>query len=501
MIRPFARSLSLRLLAIFAVTGCVLIAVLAGLFASGLSLQWRRGIQPHLARYVAYLQADLGSPPDPARADAIAAAVPIEIVLYRDGELVHSTGTRPLRPQALRFHPVVPGTRGKVPPGRDARHGGGGDDVGHDGPPWRGERRHGPSATLRALATALDRPVAIARDRGGPVLRVDQGDWSIYYRLDRRGDLRNDRPTLLLAVVAVALVLAASGWWIRRELRPIGRIGAAVERMSDGDLGARAAIRGAGDLAALGGSIDAMAARLQAMLDAKRELLLAVSHELRSPLARARVALALMPESNARERLESDLVEMGGLIDDLLETERLRERHAVLLRRDVDVRSVVAEVLDVLSVRDGIVLDARLGAAPIVATVDAARLRLLTRNLVANATLHGRSADGLARVTVTLSETRERSESRDAFRLEVRDAGPGVDPERLDDIVEPFERLDASRSRVTGGVGLGLTLARLVAEAHGGSMKLANVAAGGFQVVVELPLRPPARTTRTVRPG
>jgi|GEM_PF-6130017 len=89
--RPFARSLSLRLLAIFVLTGAACLIVLVLLSTRGLSGQWQRSIQPHLQQYVAYVQQDLGNPPSLARADAIAGSVPVDIALYRDAALVHAT--------------------------------------------------------------------------------------------------------------------------------------------------------------------------------------------------------------------------------------------------------------------------------------------------------------------------------------------------------------------------------------------------------------------------
>ena len=488
------RSLSLRLLAIFVVTGAATLAVLVLLLREGLSAQWRRAIQPHLARYVEYALDELGDPPSLERARGIAAAVPVEIALYDGGRFVGATDDRPLPLDRLRFRRPGPPGRTRGPSSSDGHDG-------HDGP-GRGE------------------DVAVSGDRRGPILRVRRGDRDVYFRLDARSRARGYADEIGLAALATALVLLGSWLAIRHQLRPVARIGAAVERTRAGDLDARTDLSGDDDLATLGASVDAMAGRLGAMLDAKRELLLAVSHELRSPIARARVALELVgpaatsgaaagAAAAARERLRADLLEMQGLVDALLESERLAARHDVLSLAELDLAALVRDVADGFRDAPGTVLGTRLPDAPARLVGDEARLRVLVRNLVENATLHGRGADGVARVDVALGPAlgpaRGSAHGDDGegggngWALAVSDAGPGVPAERRDAVVEAFERLDASRSRRTGGVGLGLALARRIAEAHGGALTLGDAASGGLIVTVRLPADPSARAERNVR--
>ena len=445
------RSLSLRLLAIFVVTGAATLALLVLLLSGGLASQWRRAMQPHLKRYVEYALDDLGHPPSLERARELAAAVPVEIALYRGGEFVGSTDGRRLRLERLRFRAPGP--------------------------------RHG----HRAVETARGAGVAVSGDRHGPTLRVRRDDWDVYFQLDARSRARGYADELGLAAAAVALVLLLSWLAIRRQLRPVGRIGAAVERMRAGDLEARTGLDGDDDLATLGASVDAMAARLGAMLDAKRELLLAVSHELRSPIARARVALELLGDHPARERLRADLIEMQGLVDALLESERLSARHDVLSLSEVDLAALVRDVTRDVAERaadDAHEVRTLVPDVPVRLLADEARLRVLVRNLVGNALLHGRDASGRARVGVALEP------GATSCTLVVSDAGPGVPAERREAVTEAFERLDASRSRRTGGVGLGLALARRIAEAHGGTLRLGDARPHGLEATVVLPRSP-----------
>ncbi len=482
------RSLSLRLLGIFALTTVASLVVLVVFFTKGLGSQWRDTIEPHFVQYLSYIQQDLGNPPDPARARALSDRLPLGIVIYRGDTLLFSSDV-PVPPVRRLRYDRVPLTRmgrgsgAERPQGTVAinRSGGRRDGVlrferdGHtvyyrfgrrDGS--RGEARSGPRGAHDTAVGPADRSTSSTGDRGRPSGHRD-GDGE-----------------LLWALLALAAVMGAGYWLLRRLLSPIGRIRHGVARMTAGELGERIGLRGHDDLAVLGNSIDTLAERIEAMLGAKRQLLLALSHELRSPLARARLALQLLPESSRRDAIEEDLLEMQSLIGDIMESEQLQQPHTVLNRAPVDLVELVRNEADGHSEVD-VRIDA--GALPeaaadgrIVLEADAARLRILVRNLVANALSHGRAADGSASVGVTLRA------GLDEVRIEVSDTGPGIHPDHLARITDPLYRPDASRTRTTGGFGLGLTLARLIAEAHGGRLDIDSEPARGPGVRVRVVL-------------
>jgi signal transduction histidine kinase len=222
-----------------------------------------------------------------------------------------------------------------------------------------------------------------------------------------------------------------------------------------------------------------MATSLHGMLEAKRTLLLAISHELRSPLTRARVNAELVAEGSARDALLRDLTDMRDLITDLLESERLAGGHAALQREEVDVEGLVAELIDHQFPGAGIGLHVEgRGASALHWRLDAVRIRLLLRNLIGNALRHAPQAARPPEVDLRIDD--------EGLRLTVRDHGPGVPPERIGRLAEAFWRPDDARSREAGGVGLGLYLCRLVAQAHGGRIAFRNVEPG-LEVVVTLP--------------
>jgi signal transduction histidine kinase len=223
-----------------------------------------------------------------------------------------------------------------------------------------------------------------------------------------------------------------------------------------------------------------MADGLHHLLDAKRQLLLAISHELRSPLTRARLNAELVDASQARDALLHDLAEMRDLVTDLLESERLASGHIALHTEPTDLNAVVRELVATQFGAGRITL--ALAAELPTITLDATRIRLLLRNLIDNALRHGAGAAAPAIVMTALDG--------DALLLTVRDHGPGVDEAQLGRLAQAFYRPDSARQRATGGVGLGLYLCRLVAQAHGGSLRLCN-ADPGLQVEVRLPLLRP----------
>jgi signal transduction histidine kinase len=186
-------------------------------------------------------------------------------------------------------------------------------------------------------------------------------------------------------------------------------------------------------------------------------------------LTRARVNAELVGDGEHRDALLRDLSEMRDLITDLLESERLVSGHVALHTESVDLASLVREV--VAAQFAGATLTLQLDESIGAAQADAMRLKLLLRNLIDNALRH---SAGAARPPVV--SLRREADGRVA--LTVRDFGPGVSDEQLQRLAEPFYRTDSARTRTAGGVGLGLYLCRLVAQAHGGELRLRRAEPG-----------------------
>jgi len=299
------------------------------------------------------------------------------------------------------------------------------------------------------------------------------------------------RPRLVGYTLTALLLLTLLAYlYVRRLLRPLDDIRAGAERFGAGEFGQPIVVRHPhkpDELGQLATTINTMGQDIRHMLDAKRALLLAISHELRSPLTRARLNTELLPESAdvqpQREALQRDLQEMAHLITDLLESERLATRHAALQREPVDLQALAHDVLHELQARHPGT------AAPVChvqpglprLALDPARMRLLLRNLLDNALRH--SADAPRPPELHLQAD---TGAGQGLVLSVRDHGSGVPDDMLPHLAQPFFRPDSARTRSTGGVGLGLYLCRLVAQAHGGTFTVEN-AHPGLRVRVTLP--------------
>ncbi|MFT4725552.1 MAG: signal transduction histidine kinase [Granulosicoccus sp.] len=432
----FSSSLSLRLLSIFIVTAVLLFIILVAAFSSGLNGQWRRSIQPHLVQYVEYVQQDLGSPPIPDRANALSARLLVDIYIYEKNQFIYSTNGQTLEVDKLAFHSVT--------------------------------RRTTSSARKTNSERKLDAYISNHSNERKRILRIDQKGFSVYYDLQNLGTkqrhLSGFFSELLLALAGLVIVLAGSYMAIRHQLLPIRQIQKSVKRMSNAELEHRINRSGNSDLDVLSHSIDSMADRLQALLDAKRQLLMALSHELRSPVTRARITIELLGETIHKQRLLDDLQNMERIINDIMESERLQSNHTVLNKQAVDVHFILSDELNRLC--PDATLTGPINPSGCLIEADEARLRIVFRNLLLNATQHGTLNSEEPKIDVSLVAESE------FIEIVIRDHGLGIAPEQLKSVTDPFYRPDPSRSRDTGGFGMGLTLAKLITEAHAGTMKI-----------------------------
>jgi signal transduction histidine kinase len=298
-------------------------------------------------------------------------------------------------------------------------------------------------------------------------------------------------PGISLMILCIALVVSAfASWWLARHLSaPIRRIQAGARALAGENLDVRvsAGLEDRKDeLAVLARDFDAMADQLRTNRGAITRLLRDISHELRSPLARMRLAIGLARQPTADpsrqlDRMEREIERLDSLISQVLKLARLSGTDAPFEREAFDVDEMIEEV-----VRDANFEGAAKGC--MVRTLGAANssvngsrelLRSAIENVLRNAVRY--SPQG-SRVEVAV----ERGDS--GLTVSVRDQGPGVPESEVERIFEPFYRVAESRDRDTGGEGIGLAITSRVMRAHGGSASADNRAGGGFEVRLSLPL-------------
>lgn len=296
---------------------------------------------------------------------------------------------------------------------------------------------------------------------------------------------------LLIAVLCSGLVCYVLAHYLAA---PIVRLRAASQQLAAGDLSARAgtlSTRRNDEIGELVRDFDAMAERLQGLVNAQSHLLNDVSHELRSPLARLNVALGLArrrtgPDAQgALERIELEADRLNELIGRLLTLARLEGGEDGMPKSDIPLQDLVREVAqdaDFEAQSRNCRVSYVVGADCTVSG-NPALLHSAIENVVRNATRYTREG-----TTVEISlEKVERMNGAEAL-LRVLDSGPGVPEESLDKLFRPFYRLDDARNRQTGGVGLGLSITERTVRLHGGSVTAANRPEGGLVVEIRLPL-------------
>ncbi len=287
-----------------------------------------------------------------------------------------------------------------------------------------------------------------------------------------------DRPMIsdwqwrwILGFALSALLMLPLAWLFARRLSlPIRRFAASVDRIGRYADAPPVTVEGPVELRVAAEAINGMQARIAGYLRERTAMVAAIAHDLRTPLARIAFRIEGAPES-LREPVHADIQEMTAMIGVTLDYAKTVSRPGE--RSPVDVGGLLAQLVAQsremgreVSLADG---------APAAVTGDADALRRLFQNLVDNALKYG----GVAELEVR----REKG----WLSVEVADRGPGLPEEMLEKVFEPFVRNDPSRSRTTGGVGLGLTIARSIARDHGGTLQLANRPGGGLVATVRLP--------------
>lgn len=429
------RSLTTRLLLLFLLASILLVALLIATLAHGFGSQWKSTIKPHLEQYLDFVNEEIGYPPSEERAVELADRLPVNIYIHGPEKKFSTTGS-PLDLTDLEF---------------------------------RSRYKH---------RRPMNHNIDFGEHHDRTVLRNRVGDYSLYYEIPHSRNRTQHYNGIKIALLVLAGILAGCYWILRRMLRPVQDIQQGVKRMGAGALETRVPVRADNDLGTLATSINTMASDIEQMLDAKRQLLLGASHELRSPITRAKIATQLLPPSENRDRIEDDLTEMESLIAELLESERMKGGHSVLNRQSVNLPALVHSVLDELQ---NPVVDLSVESGILSINIDETRIRLLLRNLIKNALTHGANPDALPSISLTQTQT--------AIRFMITDFGPGISESDLKRITEPFYRADPSRTRATGGFGLGLHLSELIAAAHNGTLSINSKHGAGTTVTLELPLQ------------
>ncbi len=431
-IRRLAQSLSVRLIAVFVLTATVLMIVLWLSLDISFQRRFTDNIRPYFSKYLISLQEEVGFPPDINTAKIISERAPVVIVIEAPGYSWSSNGDFIEKPY------------------------------------------------LDVKLQRMDKENIIAEAgfyKGNFILRSFNQGYIISFIITEQ---LKQTPRLNEFMVIGAVTLAIIGllylliYWL---FKPVHIIERGIKRIGSGEVGYRLQVNRRDELGSLADSINQMADNIEQMLEAKRQLLLAISHELRTPITRSKIALSLLEKETISDGIIEDMNEMETLIYELLESERLRGSHTPLDYSVVDVNEIIYQVQGRFFSDAPLVLDLE-NHLPAV-SLDAKRIGLAIKNIIKNAlTANTRPTDKVIISTVY---------DNNQIQISVTDSGIGIAKDEIKHLTEPFYRADSSRQRKTGGFGIGLYLIKAIVDAHHGKLQIDSDLNQGTTVTICLP--------------
>ena len=320
--------------------------------------------------------------------------------------------------------------------------------------------------TLRqALEQQLEGPTFVIS------LQLADSTWLNFAAVDRATVPAWSHQSIALIAVMLIAVIALSVLGIRRLTAPLGTLAQAADRLGRDVNAPRLAERGASDVRKALRAFNNMQERIQRFIEDRTRMIAAISHDLRTPITRLRLRAEFVEDAEQQARMLADLDDMETMIQSTLSF--AREEANPEPRNELDLAALIRNVCEDWPDVE-LTIDPA-GAAPFLFDGQSVALRRGFCNLIDNALKYGQRA----RVGLSIAA--------DGITVTVDDDGPGLPQEELERVFRPFYRVEQSRSRDTGGVGLGLAVARTVFRAHGGDVRLENRVEGGLRATVTLP--------------
>ncbi len=427
-------SLFMQLLIIFLITGFLIFSVLAVSFKYVVSQNIKESFQPHVAYYVKSIISDIGVPPNITRAKEIVKEIPVEIKI---------TGA---------------------------------------GLDWQSfQISYDLNRQLKYIST--DHPgVSFARKKHDVFIRVDSGEYHYLFKYDFMGEQTKHNFEGLMVLLVIILILITCYFAIKRIFRPINLIKDGAIQYSQGNFDHVISVRREDELGELTQRVNYMAQEIKKMLDSKQQLLLAISHELRTPLTRVKLSMEFIEEQRIKAKISDDIIEMESLINDLLESERLSSNYNSLNLSFESVDDIIIQLIPKYFSNESERIRVILGNTSQPISIDKIRIQLLLKNIINNALAYSDDE-----VTIT-TKIIHGSSNKSYYSIIIADSGIGIPNNVIENITEPFFRVDPSRHRDTGGHGLGLYLAKLIISAHYGDINFASIDGQGTTVTINLPL-------------
>jgi signal transduction histidine kinase len=418
-----AHSVFTRLLVIWLVAGLVIILLVGAFFARQFGQPARTHLQKNIIQYLNYVIKDMGTSPSLERAREISKTSTLQI-RYESPEVTWTTSD-------------------KIPPVRELKL-----NISQQFPLVHYRIHHGTYTV--ALQHGSGVFVFVLRTEHTPV-----DGWEF---------------RLALLIILLAGVVCVTYLAIRHNLKPLKFLSEGVGQISTGHLDHQVPRSRLIEFDQLAEAFNAMIVRIRNMLHAKEQLLLDVSHELRSPLTRMKIALEMLPHGQMKGNLQDDIREMEMMVSEILEAARLRNAAGELKKETIPANSLLEDMGNLYRDHspgmqiDPVPDDAFLHGDPML-------VKIVLNNIITNAIKYSPADGKPVRLTWT--------KNPDFTVIQVQDHGQGIPAAELPYIFEPFYRVDKSRSKRTGGYGLGLSLCRTIMEAHGGRIEVQSSPGNG----------------------
>jgi len=325
-----------------------------------------------------------------------------------------------------------------------------------------------------ALDDRLSYPFDIHMHHGGEMIEILVGTPEGVYTIlapERRIYTPTTQVFIIWMTGSSILLSAIALLFMRNQIRPIRRLAEAAEAIGKGRDVPWFKLEGATEVRQAAAALMVMRDRLKRQMTQRTAMLAGVSHDLRTPLTRMKLQLELMPESEAKEEFTADIADMEVMLEAYLAFARGEEAEPAM---PTDIAELLGEVVTAAR-RQNPRIDLNVPAAVTVTLRRNAMKRCLA-NLIGNAARYGKRAQ----INVAARDQ--------AIDIVIDDDGPGIVPEQREEVFRPFLRLEESRNPATGGVGLGLTIARDIARFHGGDVVLEDSPLGGLRARIWLPV-------------
>lgn len=305
-------------------------------------------------------------------------------------------------------------------------------------------------------------------DRPYSIVKNPKGIYILQLMIPR--EFYNPEVIILLLVYVVSFIIIILYLVLRLLFRPLKALSGAVQEIGKGNYDINIPVKRKDELGELAKSLNEMASGIKRSVKSKEQLLVDVSHELRSPLTRIKLGLEV---GSHNEKINEDVKEMENMITGLLENYRAESEHYKLNPEKSDVTELIKEIISSSGEGGRISF---FGNQSVMVNADRERFKLVVRNVLDNALKYSSG-----RVNVDIKDNKENVE------ISVKDKGVGIDENDLKYIFEPFYRSDPSRSRKTGGFGLGLSICRKIMDAHKGKIEIKSKLNEGTEVILTFP--------------